>query len=133
MSGKKGKSGVYIRTKPTWNKGKTKADLPQLANSGFKKGQVSPRKGKSIGKVMAGGGYILLYVGNNHMRKGTYALEHRLVMEKFLGRYLTKDEQVHHINGIKNDNRLENLTIVIRKKHYGRICCPKCNFNFLIK
>lgn len=40
-----------------------------------------------------------------------YVFEHRLIMEQFLGRYLTKTEQIHHINGNRTDNNIDNLML----------------------
>jgi endogenous inhibitor of DNA gyrase (YacG/DUF329 family) len=49
--------------------------------------------------------------------KGGYVYEHRVVMERVLGRLLTSDEHVHHINHVKTDNRPENLEVVSKAEH----------------
>lgn len=66
--------------------------------------------------------------------------EHRLIVERFLGRKLHRDEHVHHINGLKGDNRLENLAVVSPAEHV-RIhhsnhpltrCCIICGVKFTL-
>ena len=65
-----------------------------------------------------GKGYILVYVPEHpYAQKRGHVMKHRLVMEQMLGRYLTPDEAVHHINGIKTDNRPENLQLMNKKAH----------------
>jgi len=88
----------------------------------FKKGLIPWNKGKSHlpgkesgswkgGKTIRQGGYIYIHTPNHPFKKQNYVFEHRLVMEKHIGRHLDPKEVVHHINGNPSDNRLENLML----------------------
>ena len=70
------------------------------------------------GKTIHKSGYVLIRAKDHpFVNKNNYILEHRLVMEKYLGRFLEKHEDVHHINGIKHYNRIKNLILLTKSKH----------------
>lgn len=67
-------------------------------------------------------GYIYIYrpdhpSARRASRLNGYVLEHRLVLEAKIGRPLEEFEDGHHINGIKDDNRPDNLEVMTRSEH----------------
>ena len=63
-------------------------------------------------------GYIEIYMPESSMADVMgYVKEHRYVMSQYLGRDLTTDELVHHIDGIKTNNNIENLEIMTKGIH----------------
>ena len=63
-------------------------------------------------------GYKLIRIKNHpHANPLGYIREHRVIMEKHLGRYMKPEERIHHLNGNKQDNRIENLQIVTIGEH----------------
>ncbi len=89
-------------TRIAWAKGRHEATIKRGANSAAWRG----------GRRRDAKGYISIYLPNHpYATKAHYVLEHRLVMEEELGRYLLPSEKVHHRNRVKDDNRPENLEV----------------------
>lgn len=70
------------------------------------------------GRRLSSGGYIEIYCPdhpNANNRKCVY--EHQLVVEQHIGRYLLKDEVVHHLDGNKSNNDISNLILLTNPEH----------------
>jgi hypothetical protein len=74
------------------------------------------------GKYRRSDGYIAIHnpIHPYCSKRGGYVLEHRLVLEEILKRFLTREESVHHINKIKDDNRPQNLMLFITLSAHRR-------------
>lgn len=65
-------------------------------------------------------GYVQVRTTKGDGNSGKYTYEHRLVMEEHLGRALLPYETVHHKNGIRDDNRIENLELWSKAQPSGQ-------------
>ena len=79
------------------------------SNSNWRGGQTRHKKGYLMSRVL----------GHPRAGNGNYVFEHILVMERLLGRYLLPNESVHHLNGVRDDNRPENLELWTRPQPIG--------------
>ena len=95
------------------------------------------------GKTLHHQGYIICWISENdpyypmatHKRRGGGTIfEHRYVMAQSVGRCLTRQEHVHHRNGAKDDNRIENLELISQSNHIlYKSMCSHCSLREEIK
>ena len=99
-----------------WNKGKKVPETSKENNPNWKGGRYLSK------------GYIMVHVGDHPFASKYYYKEHRFVMEQHLGRYLSRSEKIHHINGIKTDNRIENLMLFQGDSEHSKLHYPKGSY-----
>ena len=87
-----------------WSKGMKRTDICGENHPRWKGGYWISKDGYKI-------------IENSVETNGARKAEHRKIIEEFIGRKLSTDEIVHHKNGNKLDNRIENLSVVSRAEH----------------
>src|SRR3989304_7290186 len=125
-------NNIFMKCKCGCNQNLSKEAINRITNIHYNKYKKFKEIGFISGHQFRGhrsrnwrGGKNITYHGYIDIRKPEhpfssqrgYVKEHRLVMEKHLDRYLQPNEEIHHINGIKDDNRIENLIILVKGIH----------------
>lgn len=107
------------------------------------KHQLGDKGEKSVGwkggRNISPQGYVLVWVDPKDPMAvmadvNNYVREHRLVMAREIGRPLKSHETVHHINGDRQDNRIENLQLRIGNHGNGQVyCCAECGSRNIVQ
>jgi hypothetical protein len=80
--------------------------------------KINPNKKAYKEKIFVSGYYYIYMPSHpNAIKNNRYIAEHRYIAEQKIGRYLSKNEIAHHINGIKTDNRIENIEVLTISEH----------------
>lgn len=116
----------YLKNNPHSMLGRKHSKATKLKISESQKGRKAWNKGVygsmnsnwKCGKIKTCEGYMCI-LAHNHPNANCngYILEHRLIMENHIGRYLKREEIVHHINENKSNNRIENLILLTKEEH----------------
>lgn len=91
--------------------------------SGRWKGGTKRSRGYVYVPIYAGD--LLFVMATKNGRKRGLVAEHRLVVARHLGRLLSSDEVIHHINGVKDDNRIDNLQLLSKNSHHSHLVPQK--------
>ncbi len=111
------------------SRGLCKSHLDRLSAKGDVQADIPIREVEGIGYLKHGYRYIPVPTGLRHLTGGEpSSAEHRLVMAAFLGRQLEPDEVVHHRNGDRTDNRIENLELWSVRQPKGQRVEDKVEF-----
>ena len=122
----KGKTGIFsdeVRKKFSQNLmgNKRRLGIPHTDEDKKKMSQPGKKNPRwNGGRFVSKDGYVMIWKpGHPRARNGKYVCEHLLVAERALGRPLVLGKElVHHINGIRDDNRPQNLLICSKSYHY---------------
>ena len=110
-----------------------KGKIPYIMTDKIKERISKALKGRYVGKNspswkggrFKGKGYTFIYFPTHPFSNSRgYVRKGRLVMEKLLKRYLIPFEVIHHINGIKDNDRPKNLKLTTRAEHI-KFHCPE--------
>jgi uncharacterized Zn-finger protein len=90
----------------------------QQNNARGRHGQKTGPQSKQYKSRMTKDGYLIMYAGKHPYANGRKSIHvHVMVMEMHIGRSIHPQECVHHINGNKTDNQLENLELMTTDRH----------------